>query len=395
MERAACAGCGHTRLDVFADLGATPLADTFPEDRTTACGLHRYPLRAASCGGCGLVQLLDVVPDEILYGTEYGFRTGASPSSLAYMAKLAQYAHEIAMPGLAVEIGSNDGTLLADLRQLGREVLGIDPSGASYDAAQKGLRVIQQPFTADLIRESHLAGRVSVVVAANVAAHVASPHDFFEGLRLLLGSDGIAVVEFQYLLDLLAGCMFDLIYHEHRFFYSLGSFAKLAEQHGLGVQRIIHTPAQGGSLRVVLGKAGQGDGRQKMADYEDSLLPGLLAGFQARVWYAHNQIAGAVFGYPGEVWGYAASAKSCTLLNYCDLGPMIKRIVDVTPGKIGRFAPGTGIPICAPGEPFVSDEPDAYLLLASNYLKGILDRERNQNGYKGEFIVPLPLPVIV
>lgn len=393
MERAACAGCGHTGLDVFADLGGTPLADCFPASEAEARALPQYDLRAARCAGCGLAQLVDIVDDKLLYGGDYGFRTGGSPSSLGYMANLARYAHEISPPGLAVEIGSNDGTLLTALRDLHREVVGIDPSGASADAILNGHRVIPEPFTAELMRGSHMAGRASLVVAANVVAHVASPHDILEGVRLLLGSDGVAVVEFQYLPDLLAGCMFDLIYHEHRFFYSMGSFARLAEQHGLVVRQAMHTPAQGGSMRVVLGKGnGSWDGLARITDYEDMVVGGLISGFQERAWYARNAIRQAVQGYPGKVYGYAASAKSCTLLNYCGLGPAtLPCIVDATPSKMGRFTPGTGILIT---HDLDAPWPDAYLLLAANYLGGVLRREQAK-GYYGRFIVPLPLPVVV
>lgn len=394
MERAACAGCGHTGLDVFADLGATPLADVFPATAEEARALPTYDLRAARCAGCGLAQLVDVVPDALLYGDDYGFRTGGSPSSLAYMAKLARFAHECSPPGLAVEIGSNDGTLLVDLRQLGREVVGVDPSGASKDAAAKGLHIIPEPFSAGLMHASHMAGRASLVVAANVAAHVRNPHDFFEGIRVLLGSDGVAVVEFQYFPDLLAGCMFDLIYHEHRFFYSLGTFAKLALQHGLTARGAVHTGAQGGSMRVILGKGGDDFVAEKIITYENDVINGLVAGFRDRMWYARNAISLAVRAHPGRVHGYAASAKSCSLLNYCALGTGdLSCIVDATPGKIGRFTPGTGIPIVALD---LEREgwPDAYLLLAQNYLGGVVRREQSK-GYSGDFIVPLPLPVIV
>jgi novobiocin biosynthesis protein NovU/D-mycarose 3-C-methyltransferase len=89
--------------------------------------------------------------------------------------------------------------------------------------------------------------------------------------------------------------------------------------------------------------------------------------------------------------GYGATAKSCTLLNFCGIGPdLLPWVEDVTPGKVGRFTPGTHIPIISPGSP-----PDTYLLLVWNYLASVLRRERVFLNDGGRFIVPGPIPVIL
>src|SRR5215469_13796754 len=398
MLRTECGGCGHGGLTVFADLGETPLADVFAPTMDEARNLPRYGLRAATCDGCGLAQLLDVIPDAILWGEGYGFRTGGSPSSLRYMGDLAAEAVAAAKGnGIVVDVGCNDGTLMNALigEDVGRRyVTGIDPSGGPTGKSYLDGAIIREPFTAALAKGYE--GEAALVTAVNVAAHVRDPHDFLEGVATMLAPDGVAVVEFQYFGDLLAGCMFDLIYHEHRFFYTGASFTSLARPHGLFLDRYRQTPAQGGSIRLTLSKApGRSPMTEAMINIERLWVPGLLAGFQQRADYARMRIVDAVRGYDGVVWGYAASAKSCTLLNWCgfeqkDLG----FIIDATPSKHGRYAPGTGIAIEARGGDPHPDVPGAYLLLASNYLGDIVRREQAA-GYKGQFIVPLPLPVIV
>ena len=62
----------------------------------------------------------------------------------------------------------------------------------------------------------------------------------------------MAIIEFQDCEALIAGCQDDHVYHEHRSFFSLRSFARLAARTGLGVFEWERTPAQGGSLRVTL-----------------------------------------------------------------------------------------------------------------------------------------------
>lgn len=394
MRRVTCAGCGG-ELEDFLDLGSSPLADRFPA--APDAPEQWYPLHVAVCGSCWLVQLRDVVPDEDLYGADYGFSTGASPSSAAYFKGWAEWALD-RFPGarqLTVEIACNDGTLLRHFADAGCPVLGIDPAGPVKQAAVH-VPVITEPFTRELAAElAELHGPAGLIIACNVAAHVADPADFLSGIADLLDPGGRAVTEFQYLGDLIAGGQYDHIYHEHRFFYSLRSFTALARRAGLAVTSWERTPAQGGSLRVVLRKDTGGDTGQ--APGENWLRrPGTYAEFAGRVAYSRTRLLELLDGELAAgrtVAGFAASAKSATLLNYCGIGPdRVGWIEDTTPAKCGRYTPGSHIPVTAPG---ARPAPDVFLLTAWNYLPGVIRREKKFLDGGGRFLVPGALPVIV
>ena len=139
MKRTSCASCDGDLLD-FLDLGASPLADRFlagPDDGETW-----YPLQVAVCPVCWLTQLREIVPGDELYSSDYGFRTGSSPSSAAYFADLAdqlltRYPQQAS--GLTVEIACNDGTLLNHFARAGWRTLGVEPArGAASEAATAG-----------------------------------------------------------------------------------------------------------------------------------------------------------------------------------------------------------------------------------------------------------------
>jgi methylation protein EvaC len=395
--RKACAGCGSTRLHDFLDLGSSPLADRFP-----AAGDDEewLPLRVAACEACRLVQLRDVADDADLFGADYGFLTGASPALAAYYAGWAEWAlreHGGQARAGVIEIACNDGTLLAHFAAAGCPVLGIEPAGPPARAAEAaGLAVLRAPFTAALAAGSGIAP-AGLVIANNVAAHVADPLDFLTGIRSLLAPRGVAVIEFQYLGDLLAGCMLDHVYHEHRFFYSLESFSWLAMQAGLYVTDAERTPGQGGSLRVTLSadRTLRRAGPPWRLEPPGLCTPHILAGMQARAEYAAGRLVEVLEAERDAgrmVAGYGASAKSATLLNFCGIGPrLVQRVEDLTPGKIGRETPGSRIPIVAPGGP----QPDTYLLLAWNYLGPVLRREREFLESGGRLIVPGPVPVVI
>jgi len=349
------------------------------------------------CTRCWLAQLREVIPDGELYGDQYGFRTGSSPGAVRYFGDMAaelltQYPY---LPSrLTVEIACNDGTFLREIAAAGGPVLGVEPvKPAAEQAREGGLDVIAEPFTAALARDIRTSyGAAGMVVACNVAAHVADPADFLGGARILLGAGGVLVAEFQDLEKLIAGCQADHVYHEHRFFYSLRSFARLAQSAGLAVTGWVRTRAQGGSLRVTLAR---------MHGFIPDSSPWLeswepYASMQDRALYLKMRLLDLIDAERDEgrvVAGYGASAKSATLLNWCGVGPVqVPWVEDITPGKIGRFTPGGHIPIRAPGR-----APDTYLLTAWNYLPDVIRRPAIQDflDVGGRMIVPGPVPVLI
>lgn len=382
----ACRSCGSTDLRGFLDLGPSPLADAFPLPGDPPD--PRYPLGLTVCRACWLVQNTETVPDDLLWTRDYGFYTGASPSSIAYFADYARWVKDTygdLAGGLVVEIASNDGTLLRHFN----DGLGVEPSANVAQAAlDAGVPTIIAPFGRAVA--AGIAEKASIIIANNVVAHVADLDDFLGGVANLLHKRGVAIFEFQYVGDLIAGNQFDHVYHEHRSFFGLRSFAAALGRHGLSIQSYLHTPAQGGSLRVSVRRGG-GHAPWSGEDWLTRLFT--YQSFGGRVRYIRERLLALIddeLAAGRTVAGYAASAKSTTLLNYCGIGTeRLRSVVDLTPHKIGRLTPGTRIPIVA------EDDVDTYLLLAWNYLPGILKRERAFSDRGGQFIVPIPTPVIL
>jgi novobiocin biosynthesis protein NovU/D-mycarose 3-C-methyltransferase len=253
-----------------------------------------------------------------------------------------------------------------------------------------------------------------VVIANHVLAHVADPHDFLRGVSTLLAQDGIAVIEVQYLADLLIGNQLDHVYHEHRFHFSLSSLVGLASWHGLHVNDVAHTPAQSGSISIILSRRrGMSTQATRMISSEGWLeSPAAYQDMQDRAEHIRFRLlnlVGEELAAGRRLAGYGAPAKATTLLNWCEFGPdVIEYVIDTTPAKVGRFVPGTGIPIvgrkpemgaAAQYGMFVPDGrelPDTYLLSVWNYLADVLRRERDFLAvHGGRFIVPIPVPVIL
>jgi len=389
--RTNCSACNSPDLEQFLNLGSSPVADAYtstPDEVSPT-----VPLRVAVCGKCRLVQLLEVVDHETLFGTGYSFYSSASAPLSAYHTDYARDVlarHGALAARGVVEVGCNDGDLLRHFA--GWQPLGVDPaSGPAAAAQERGLEVMVRPFglaVAHDIRDRR--GPQGLVFANHVLAHVADVADVLAGIKTLLAPEGIAMVEVQYLPDLLVNNAFDLVYHEHRNFFSLSALEHAAGRWDLHVVDAELTSRQGGSLRVTLSRTPSGSRRVDDIRASEGWLQGFGAyeGMQGRAERIRDRLRDLLDDQPGTVAGYGAPAKATTLLNFCGLTAVdLAFVVDTTAAKQGRHIPGTGIPIVAPS---AAPDADAFVLLAWNYAQQII---RNNPGR--EWIVPFPAPVLL
>ena len=76
-----------------------------------------------------------------------------------------------------------------------------------------------------------------------------------------------------------------------------------------------------------------------------------------------------------KIAGYAATSKSTTVLNYCEIGSeTIDYICDTTEEKINKYSPGMHIPI-VPIDHFRKNMPDIAYLFAWNHKEEIFNKE--------------------
>jgi methylation protein EvaC len=403
MSRESCGACGARDLDVFVDLGKTPLANTFPASPDEP--EQFWPLQVGRCPACGLVQQMEVVPDELIYGDAYGFYSGGSYAQRVYheqAAHLLMGRYPWACERGVLEIACNDGALLWHFARNGHRVLGVDPAAPAQAAIDDGLPVLRESFTAALgSRLRAERGPFGLVIAYNSLAHVADLSDVLLGMWAVMDERSVAVVEVQYLPDLLVGNLIGQIYHEHRYFHSLTSFQRAAGLHGLAVADAELIELQGGGLRVTLVRREQEPSARAEAILASERWltdPATFAGVQGRVERNRDHLRQLVLAERDAgrvVGGYAAAAKATTILNFCGLGPdLVEYVIDTTPYKHGRYIPGVRTPIVAPGSP-EADLIDTRLLLTSNYLGHVLRADRAFLDRGGRWLVAEPVPMVV
>jgi hypothetical protein len=397
-----CLLCGSGQLDLALPLVPTPIGNDYwpgPKKQQDCYSLNLY-----LCQSCGNVQLENVVSPELLFGS-YTYSTS---SSLGLQEHFRKYAGDLLQrvghsPGdLAIDIGSNDGSLLCAFRDQGLRVLGVDPAiEIAQRATAEGLPTIGDYFSSRLARELRdRHGPARIVTANNVFAHSDQLPDMAEGIRELLTPDGVFTFEVSYLIDTVGKMLFDTIYHEHLYYHSVRSLATFFQRHGLELFNVERIPTKGGSIRGSVQKAG---GPRPLSvvvgnliELEKSLGLDKVATYQAygeRIRAARDAVHDLVVKVktPGKkLAGYGASPTVTTLLHQFELADVVDFLVDDNPVKQNTFSPGQHIPVHDSTRLYA--EPVQFaLILAWNYVQPIKQRHQRFSEEGGHFLVPLPL----
>ena len=396
---ASCRVCRHPNLAPVLDLGPQPLANSLLSGPTS--DEIKVPLILCRCEQCLTIQLSETVNPSILF-QHYVWVTGTSSTAKSYSETFCERlsSHLSDGPRFIIEIASNDGTFLRPFVRQGDRVIGVDPAqNIAKFASETGVPTLNDFFglqVAKGIRSEH--GLATAVFARNVIPHVADVHDVLEGLAYCLSADGVAAIEFHRADIILRELHYDSIYHEHVCYHSIHSLSHLLETYGLYPFDVELSPISGGSFVLYASKQRKSVTKR----LNDALVLEIDSGIRDRdAWerFAKNAITHKQelkkivneFSSAGQrIIGWGASARSSTMLNFCDLNHHdIEAVLDNAPLKHGLLTPGTHIPI-QPPESIRELPPDVVLLLAWNFKEEILDELKGKFSWRGKVILPLP-----
>jgi hypothetical protein len=385
-----CRGCGALlRADeVFCDLGAQPLANSLLTDLRYA-EVH-YPLRVTVCRYCALVQLPYEHNDQI-FTASYPFFSGQSKTWVSHCEEFATkvVGYETGAIQNVLELGSNDGTMLAAFQKYDVPVLGVEPChSVAWHAMLAGIPTIEE-FWSLSTRKKLGDYKADLIIINNTLAHAEDQFDFLCAVREVLAPGGMVSIETPYLGDMLQTSQWDQIYAEHHCYFSVASLSAMLHRAGLWMYDVEWLPLHGGSIHVWAGcDSSLPRSKPMIAMQEKELEVGISDGKKlAASWFkdepAHDKrsvwqrlvvaSAGAPSSVP-RIFGYGASAKAAVILNYYGWGPeIIERVVDTTPAKQGHYIPGVRIPIVAPS---VKPIPDIVVNFLHNW------REESESNIK-------------
>lgn len=399
-----CRICGGDKLVKYLDLGMMPLANNLADSAAAAKAMRRYPMQVLYCRDCSLSQLSVVIDPRELF-SKYAYRSSINRAYLQHCREMAVSVRD--SPGLqqgdlVVDIAGNDGALLSVFKdELGVRVINVDPAENLAEIAEAaGVPTITSFWGANVARQiASEHGRPKLITATNVFAHVDNVRDFVAAARDCLDDDGALMLEFPYGVDFIEHREFDTIYFEHLSYVLLRPTKRLAEDLAMQVFDVQKQDIHGGSVRVFIGKQNAHEVRPSVAEFVAQEAAGgyhdvaVYENWKKEIGALIDDLVSRISKLKkggAKVAGFAASAKGNTLLNACRFdASTIDYIVDDTPEKIGRFSPGTGIPI-VDRSVLANDPPDYLVILAWNFADVIIESTAAFSSKGGKYIIPIP-----
>ena len=405
MNSFTCRFCGAKLKNIFADLGVSPLANSYLKENQLNQMEPHYPLCVYVCEECFFVQLPEFESPEDIF-SDYAYFSSFSDSWLKHAKNYTELMVErfgFNNKSQIIEIASNDGYLLQYFKGKGIPVLGFEPAkNIAVSAQEKGIPTVVKFFGSESADELVSEGKsADLLLGNNVLAHVPNINDFVKGMKIILKSNGVITMEFPHLLRLINDNQFDTIYHEHFSYLSFLVVEKVFAKQGLSIFDVDELPTHGGSLRIYA-KHNEDDSKPVSTNTVELKQKERDAGFADMEYFLsfadkvkrtkRNIMEFFVKAKDNgkSIVGYGAPAKGNTLLNFCGVRTdFIDYTVDRSPYKQGHYLPGTHIPICHPDK-IKETKPDYLLILPWNIKEEIIEQMDFIRKWGCKFVVLIP-----
>jgi NDP-4-keto-2,6-dideoxyhexose 3-C-methyltransferase len=263
-----CRSCQTVDLTEVLDLGNQYLSDFRDDDRRPP----QWPLTLMSCQACGLLQLQDTAPRELMYHDRYGFRSGVNEAICADLRSIVKHVLT-ARPDTRrwLDIACNDGTLLSFVSQEIHRV-GINPvTTFESESRQYADRIIvdffdPRWFTSGQDGQDH--ERFDVITCSSMFYDLDDPNEFVADVAQVLAPDGVWVIQQSYVLTMLELGAVDNVCHERITYWSLAALEHLLDRHGLEINDVLLSGVNGGSFRTMVSHRGARAGQHPGGDQD-------------------------------------------------------------------------------------------------------------------------------
>ena len=362
----------------------------------------------------GAVRLEQSAPLDTMYG-KYWYRSGINATmrnELKGIVESITGIYKVKENDLWLDIASNDGTLLSFVPKTMIRV-GVDPVDDTYkvEAEKHADLIIQNYFKAEDYKKSKFGSvKAKIVTCIAMFYDLEDPVPFIKDVDEVMDDDGLWVMQLSYTPLMIKQMAFDNICHEHIFYYSLFNLKALLAKHGFDIVDCQLNDINGGSFRVYIMKSRGNKKLFSSQPYRD------VCNFRIQSLLEHERNLGMdsvetwkkffvdiealkekTVSFIKEakaqgktVWGYGASTKGNTLLQYFGLDhTLIDGIAERSTYKWGLKTVGTEIPIYSEDD-MRKAKPDYLLVLPWHFINEFVQREADFLKGGGKFIVPCP-----
>ena len=387
------------QIKPFMSFGKMPMANGFLDKKNFKKEFF-YKLDVGFCKKNYLFQVNDHPKSPHIFNNNYPFYTNKSIYMVNHFKNYFKWVKKkfLNKKSKIIEIGSNDGSFLKNFKKHNYEHLGFEPSKnvADYSKKHSRVNVFNGFFNLNNVKKfKQYKSKTDLICAANVICHIPNLKEVIKCIDYLLSKKGVFVFEEPYLGSMFKKNSYDQIYDAHVFIFSLHSVRCIFKDFGFDLIDALVQKTHGGSMRYVIARNNQRNIKpsvKRLINKEKKLKLNKIDTcykFKKKCEISKKNFVKKLNYYKAKgkkIAGYAASAKSTTVFNYCNIGPdVIDYIADSTKEKIGKFSPGQHIPVVSINH-FRKNPPDISILCSWNHKNEITRKEKKFKRMGGKWI---------
>ena len=342
-----CRLCGSPSKQVL-NFGSHPFSHHFLQSPNQEEYVH--PLETVCCTRCGLIQIADPAPSEVLYRNYVTLSSWKLNPHLPQIVSMLKSHAQLTSDSLIIEVGCNDGTFLNFLKEQGYpKSVGIEPSEDAFEAAKLGgaevVKGFLVPSLADKVVRQY--GTADVLICRHVLEHITDLRTFAEAFRGLLKPGSVVLMEVPDFGFSLKALDYSAIWEQHSNYFTDATLTYFLELAGIDVLQVDRFVFSGMALAVVGVYAGnphspaidrcQIEEIRSRAERYGTSFPRFKEVLHRKLENFRNT--------SGPIAAYGAGSRTCSLINFVGIGKYLQFVADDQPEKQGHYMPGSRLPI--------------------------------------------------
>lgn len=384
----------------FLNLGNQPLANSYLTRKQFNKKEKKFKLELVFNDKNFLVSINKKISTKEMFNSNYPYRSSMSNTMLKSFKNISTIIKNRFNPKFIIEIGSNDGAFLYNFNR--KNIIGIEPCmNIATITMKKKYKTIGKYWTKNLARFVTKNKKSDLIYSANTLSHIENLKETFGAINIALSKEGVLILEGPSLLPCIKNNIYDQFYCEHIYVFSTISLDKVLMNFNLEIFDLNVLKTHGGSTRYYIKKKNNQKykiSKKVKQEISKERKYGLhkfntYLSFSKRVKKSrHNliEILKKLTKENKKIIGYGATAKSCTVLNYCKINEKsIRYFLDTTPDKVNKYLPGSRIKI-KKYKKLSRKEADVVFLGAWNFKKEILKKEQKFKKEGGKFLIHVP-----
>ena len=402
MYKKVCFLCNAKKLKKILDFGLQPWCNNFLKKKQL--GLEKkYPLYVNFCKNCSNVQLGYILKKNIMF-SDHGYLSGSNYELLNHFKKLSyKILNFFPKKKISIlDIGSNDGSFLKNFKNNKNiNILGIEScKKISNIASRQEIKTVNKFFNYEnaLKLDNKLEG-FDCIHASGVFFHMEELISATKGIKYILKNDGVFVIQFLYLKNIIEKNQFDQFYHEHLNYYNIEPLERFLNSNDMQIFDAEKSSIHGGSIIAYVCHKGlrkktkrllnllKLENSKKINKLEFYLnykkkIKKLKLKFKKKLDFLKKRNF--------NIYGIGAPAKSTPLINYYGINNNdIKFTTENNNLKIGRYLPVSHIKIL--DEKLIkkiSFNKDIFLIFSWNFKKNIIKKYKKKFGNNFRYFLP-------